>query len=195
MGTPQEDDKMSQNATRNRHKTLLSPRQLKVLGKLFQGTTISAAAKDVGISRETVHRWMRNDWNFQAAINRRKRNLLEELDVRLIKIANKASRVIEDSFSPYEDPHESLALEILKDMGLLNGKRPDIGADDPETLRKENELKDLEMKVARQNLRSKAKPRKKVRLVGRNKMPTVHTSRVPEEQGSQSVEENGKEGA
>jgi hypothetical protein len=195
MGTPQEDDKMSQNATRNRHKTLLSPRQLKVLGKLLQGMTISAAAKDVGISRETIHRWMRTDLNFQATLNRRKRNLLESMEIRLLKIANLATRRVEKLFVPDTYTDKYFLLDLLKDMGLLNGKHPIIGPDNPKTLRKEKELKDLEMKVARQNLRSKAKPRKKVRLVRRNKISTVDTSRVPEEQGSQSVKENGKEGA
>jgi hypothetical protein len=186
---------MSQNATRNQNKSRLSPVQVKVLGKLLQGATISAAAKDVGISRETVHRWMRRDWNFIASLNQRKRNLLEALDIRLLKIANLASRKIEDSFLPGNFTSKDFAMDLLKNMGLLNGKPPVIGADDPEALRKETEIKELEMIVLRQDLRAKVQPRKKIRLICRNNMRSIPHQGATEEQNAGSLEEKETEGA
>ena len=46
---------------------------VKPVEQLAVGATVVSAAEAAGISRETVHRWNREDWAFQAAVNRARR--------------------------------------------------------------------------------------------------------------------------
>ena len=61
---------MPQNATPQAE---LSPQQVLAIEQLAVGATVVSAAEAAGISRETVHRWNREDWAFQAAVNRARR--------------------------------------------------------------------------------------------------------------------------
>ena len=64
-------DETPQNATPES----LSPAQIAAVGAMLAGKTITDAAADAGVDRATVHRWGREDFAFQAAINAGRREL------------------------------------------------------------------------------------------------------------------------
>jgi len=55
----------------------LTSQQERALDRLLTGATITAAAQAVNADRSTLHRWLREDPQFQATYNRRRRELQE----------------------------------------------------------------------------------------------------------------------
>lgn len=119
---------MPQNAT-------LSPVQEAALAALLGGKTITEAAAGVGIDRATLHRWLRDDFEFQARFNAGRRELRDAMQGRLYRLAERAADVVEASLERGDDP--KTALVLLRGLGLLPGEPPKIGPDDPEALRVE----------------------------------------------------------
>jgi hypothetical protein len=56
---------MTRNATDPAEGCPLSPQQTQVIERLLAGETVPGAAREVGVSRETFHRWLRADWTFR----------------------------------------------------------------------------------------------------------------------------------
>ena len=77
---------MPQNATPQAE---LSPQQVRTIEQLAIGVTVVRAAEVAGVSRETVHRWSREDWTFQAALNRARSELQEAVERRLLAVADR----------------------------------------------------------------------------------------------------------
>ncbi len=127
---------MPRNATRGRNAAGLTPRQQRVLEHLLAGETVTSAAKAGKVDRTTAHRWLREDYAFQAAYNRGRRELQEALQTRLLSLAEKAARTVEGAV---EGGDSRAALAVLKGLGLLNGEPPEIGSDDPEDLEEEEQ--------------------------------------------------------
>jgi DNA-binding LacI/PurR family transcriptional regulator len=100
------------------------------------GATVSAAAEAAGVSRETVHRWLRNDWQFRASLNRARRELQESVNARLLACSHKAADNIAQAI---ESGDVRLSLVILRGLGALSGNPPTLGTDDPDLLRDEEE--------------------------------------------------------
>jgi hypothetical protein len=50
------------------------------LEHLFAGKTVTKAAEAAGVDRTTVHRWLREDWAFQAAYHRTQRDYRREVE-------------------------------------------------------------------------------------------------------------------
>jgi transposase-like protein len=55
----------------------LRPKQLQAIDALLLGKTITASAEETGVDQSTLHRWLREDYRFQAALNQRIRDLSE----------------------------------------------------------------------------------------------------------------------
>ena len=53
----------------------VSAKQARAIDQLVTGATVTEAAKAAGVGRSTLHRWLREDWNFQAAHNAARRDL------------------------------------------------------------------------------------------------------------------------
>ncbi|NNF28952.1 MAG: hypothetical protein HKN73_17130 [Gemmatimonadetes bacterium] len=122
---------MQQNATE------LSPQQFAVLELLVGGATVTDAAKHSGVSRSTIHRWLKNDFAFQAELNRT-RNGLQEATLRtLLSVAHRAAQNVAEAI---EGGDLSVSLKILKGIGALSGAPPRVGADDADVLREETEI-------------------------------------------------------
>lgn len=134
---------MSQNDT---HLTELDPKQTLAVEQLATGATIVRTAEVVGVSRETVHRWIREDWNFQAAVNATRRDIQDAVARRLLALAEKALTNVALAIDR-GDVKASLA--ILKGLGVLDGAAPQVGSDDPSALADEAELQDRETRMAR----------------------------------------------
>jgi len=153
---------MEQNATPSEEMETLSPDQIKALGLLLTGKTTSAAAKDVGVDRSTVHRWVREDFEFQAALNRGKRELADAVQTRLLTIADKAAEVVGKAVHQ-GDLGASLA--VLRGTGALSGTPVRPGPEDPAVLRENAEANKEESELLIAERRNSCQLRKLI--VGR----------------------------
>jgi transcriptional regulator of acetoin/glycerol metabolism len=122
------------NATPNGND--LKPGQTIALESLFTGMTVTRAAKAAGVDRTTVHRWLREDWAFQAAYNSAQRDLRREMETRLPHLAEAA---LETVHAAVNQGDVRAALAVLKGLGALPGSVTRIGAEDPAELSEEHE--------------------------------------------------------
>lgn len=113
----------------------LSPVQVTVLAELLAGKTITDAASAAGVERVTVHRWLREDFTFQAAWNRDRQELRRGTYAHLERLAAKAADCLEKAI---DGGDIKAALEIVKGMGILAPRK--VGSDDPEELAAEAEV-------------------------------------------------------
>ncbi len=137
---------MRQNTTPNEDRKALSPEQTRVLEHLLSGQTISAAAKAVGVDRSTLHRWARQDFEFQAEFNRMRRELADAVQTRLLTVADKAAEVLGNAVHQGD---LSASLQVLRGMGALIGTPVRLGPEDPEVLRENAELAREESELLR----------------------------------------------
>jgi hypothetical protein len=103
----------------------LSPSQLAALGALLAGSSVTAAAEQAAVSRETLHRWLREP-AFAAAYKRQHRDLWEATETRLLRLAERATTIVERAID--QDGDVKAALAVLKGLGLLAGSAPVISA-------------------------------------------------------------------
>ena len=75
---------MPQNRTDPRTEQKLGARQTRALAELLGGSTVTSAAKAAGVDRSTVHRWLREDFTFQASLNAARRDMQREVGHRLL---------------------------------------------------------------------------------------------------------------
>ena len=109
----------------------LNAQQLRAVQHLVAGDTVTRTADAAGVARETVHRWCREDWGFQAAVNAARRDLRDAVERRLVAVAEKAVRNVGEAVER-GDLRASIA--VLKGLGALGGTLPGIGSDDPQIL-------------------------------------------------------------
>ena len=144
---------MPRNATQNEERKPITPDQIRVLERLLAGETVTAAAKAVGVDRSTLHRWLRDDFEFQAALNRWKRELSNAVQARLLAITHKAAQTVENAV---DQGNLTASLAVLKGMGALSGTPVSSGCEDPKILSEEAELAREEaelVKAERENSR------------------------------------------
>lgn len=120
----------------------LTPAQLQVLQGLLAGESVTAAAKSGHVSRETVHRWFREDFAFQAAYNKGRREILEEIQDTILATARQAADTVAKAVA---DGDVRVALAVLKGVGGLPGQTPRIGSGDPEYLEREASIQAKEV--------------------------------------------------
>ncbi len=120
----------------------LKPAQSKAIAALATGSSIVDAALDAGVDRTTVHRWLREDYDFQAAWNRVNRELETETRSRIDRIAHSALDSLEQAVSG-GDPR--IALAVLKGAGLLDGTRTAPGSEDPTELEEQVRIEAAEL--------------------------------------------------
>jgi hypothetical protein len=135
---------MPQTATVAKRIDPLTVVQRAVLERLLVGESISAAAKAAEIDRGTIYRWMRQDYEFQAELNRQRFARLEASRLRLHALEEAAFQVVKDSL---EANDARTAIAVLRGLGLLTGS-PLVGAEDPEVLRREAEAEAASRKGA-----------------------------------------------
>ena len=104
----------------------LSPAQHAVLEAMLAGRTITAAA---GVGRAVVYRWLKNDFLFQAELNRGLSELRRAIFVNVHRLAAKAVQCVQKAI---DEGNVKVALEVMKRAGLFN-LRP-TGSDDPSKL-------------------------------------------------------------
>jgi hypothetical protein len=117
--------------------TDLSPQQLLVLEQLIAGATVTEAARAAQVSRSTVHRWLRDDFGFQAALNRGRAELQQSINRTLLAIAHRATQNVANAV---DEGDVAASFRVLKGIGALAGDAERFGSDDPEVLRDETEI-------------------------------------------------------
>ncbi len=120
---------MSQVVTQA-HSQLSIPQE-RAIELLLSGANVTESAKAAGVARETVHRWMKDDWDFIAAWNRAKRELAEVASARLFAVSAKAA---ENIARAVEAGDLRMSLLVLKGFGGLGGRAPSVGSEDPAVL-------------------------------------------------------------
>ena len=103
----------------------LSASQERALAALLAGETVTSASEVAKVSRQTVHRWMRNP-EFQAAFNAGRNNLRGEMETRLEIVASQAIANVDRSVV---EGDTNVSLAVLKGLGLLRGQLPEVGSE------------------------------------------------------------------
>ncbi len=102
----------------------LSAKQARALDQLVTGATVTKAAQAAGVGRSTLHRWLREDWNFQAVHNAARRDLQQEVESRLLSPAHAACEAVATAI---EEGDARVALAILRGRWLLRAYCPGVG--------------------------------------------------------------------
>jgi transposase-like protein len=113
----------------------LTGQQEAVLAALLTGNTITAAASDAGIARQTVHRWLANNAEFIAAYNRGRHQLANSHATRILAMCGAALDVLDGAIAAGD---AKVALAVLKGAGVFAGEAAQIvGSDDVDEVRNE----------------------------------------------------------
>ena len=109
----------------------LTAKQQKALSALLRGCTQEAAAREAGVHRRTLERWMRQNAAFQQALRDAERDALARVSRRLAALADSAC--------------ETLGLALAGNAAATQVRAADVVLARLMTLR---ELVDLEARVA-----------------------------------------------
>ena len=120
----------------------LNAKQLQAAVLLSGGTTITLAAEQSGITRVTLHEWLKNDDNFIAHLNSLKHDLMDSARAGLQASVALAIETINSIMTDSDNDVVRLncAKEVLTRAGINNALT--IGSDDAERLRKKRMLDD-----------------------------------------------------
>lgn len=118
----------------------ISPVQESVIERLVGGESITSSAESTGVSRQTVHRWLSDDFEFQAQLNSARHNLRIESEDRLFALAAQAIGAVEDAL---RNGDANTGLSILKGLGLLTGKQRDPDSESSSALRSQAATREL----------------------------------------------------
>lgn len=139
---------MPRNKTRERDiedaPRTLDPSQLTVLEALLAGRSITEAAAGVGVSRTTVHRWLKDDYLFRTEVSAARHALRQTSLARLDALCERSIEVLKGALDQANDTR--IALEILKGCGVLGGDRA-LGTLDAELLEAEEQSDARERKA------------------------------------------------
>jgi hypothetical protein len=113
----------------------LSITQCRALENLMNGQTISDAARAAGVGRTTIHRWMRDDAEFQAAYNAWQNDTAAAARSSIMALTEPAVRAIAAAL---EGGDSKTALTVLKSLGLLVPQAP--APTDPDQVRKDRKI-------------------------------------------------------
>jgi transposase-like protein len=91
---------MSQNVT---HPPDLSARQRRAVDALLATGEVSAAAKEIGVSRETVHRWLKQP-RFAQVVRDAEARSLDDLSRLLVRMGRTAAATLAKAMSDPTTP-------------------------------------------------------------------------------------------
>jgi hypothetical protein len=121
-----------QNSTKST--AVLGPQQTEVISALVRGATVTDATKQANIDRTTFYLWLKSDANFQAELNRAKKEHTDAMRARLRELADAAISTVREMLTGTDVPagvRLKAALAVLEAIGL----EPEvIGSTDPEQI-------------------------------------------------------------
>jgi hypothetical protein len=129
----------------------LTPQQEAAVDLLAVGTTVTDAATTVDVARQTVSDWLHHHHGFQAALNRRRRELWSGLADRLRALLPKALTVLEREIDQGSAP-VTAAVHVLKACALYGVPQPSgpIDAAELDAMGRERETMEREREADRQ---------------------------------------------
>lgn len=89
--------------TRNVTDSILSPRQRKAVEALLVTGDVSAAAKEAGVSRESLYRWLKQP-AFLEAVREAEARALDELSRLLVRLGRSAATTLAKAMGDAETP-------------------------------------------------------------------------------------------
>lgn len=99
----------------------LSANQTKAIFLLASGETVTATAEAIGLSRQTVSQWVNNDPEFQAELNRMRKEMLNSATDRLRALTAQALEAVENGLKSNEltaKEKAALGMDLLKQIQL-----------------------------------------------------------------------------
>lgn len=127
----------------------LSKQQQIVLQCLLGGQSVTEAAEAAKVDRSTVYRWLRDDYDFQAAINRGRREVQLAIPNSITSIVEPAIQVVRAAIQRGD---VRAALAVLKGAGLGSSLAITANDEDPEHLRKLAELEAMKRTAIEQGM-------------------------------------------
>ncbi|MDQ3523828.1 MAG: hypothetical protein M3451_02105 [Chloroflexota bacterium] len=104
----------------NHDSDCLTMAQEVAISALIRGATVSAAAAEASVVRQTVSTWKNTNPAFIAALNRERRHVWEQEQDRVRAIRTKALEVI--ALALEGDGSYDRAIEVLKALSRLNDR-------------------------------------------------------------------------
>lgn len=99
-----------------------TPVQEVTIAALLRGATVTAAAAEAGVARQTVSGWKHSDPAFMAALNRGRLEVWEETEDRIRLLRGKALNIIDETL---DGPNGAIiALEMMKVLARMNAAPP-----------------------------------------------------------------------
>ena len=114
----------------------LSAAQERALQHLAAGSSISDAARKVGVDRKTIHRWLATDPHFAAAFNAWRREMVHSGRARVLAMGDLALDTVRKAIQKGD---ARVALQVARAAGAMDEPRP--GATDPQILQRRRELR------------------------------------------------------
>ena len=95
----------------------VSAEQSRVVYDLVSGLTVTESAQKQGISRSTIHRWLRRDAAFSAVLNSERQRVVDEVRAGIVKLLTPALRTVEEAVQRGD---AKTALAVLRSAGVLD---------------------------------------------------------------------------
>ena len=127
----------------------LSPPQRTAIERLTSGHTVVSSAVAAGVSRSTLHRWMKEDATFQAAYNAWQRDAVVTARGRILALTDTAVTALGKAM---EKGDGRLAMRLLEKMGLTAAPEP--GATEAEEVKREQAMEGRRVEVERRKAES-----------------------------------------
>ena len=91
----------------------LSTKQQKALDALLRGCTQDAAAREAGVSRRTLGRWMSRNVAFQQALRSAEQEALQRIHRRLVALAESACDALGQALRGEAQPAQVRAADVV----------------------------------------------------------------------------------
>ena len=103
----------------NGHPKRLSVKQQNAIDLLITGRSDRETAKAIGVARQTVTEWRNHDYEFMAAVNRKRIDVWGSQTERLRSLVAKAVDVLESNLESNDERiSQAAAVHILRCVGL-----------------------------------------------------------------------------
>ena len=124
---------MQQTATNER----LTLTQCKAIAALVSGQNVTDAAKQAGVDRSTLHRWLKSDPRFVAAYNQERADQQSALREQLHSLASDAVDTVRELLSGEETPPAVRLRAALAVIGTARSRPDSIGPTEPEDVQRQ----------------------------------------------------------
>ena len=94
----------------------LSPAQARVVVALAQGLSVTAAAREAGVHRDTIYQWLRNQPEFETAVENAR---AEYVAILADGVRDLAARALETLKELLDDPHTPPAVRLKTALAIL----------------------------------------------------------------------------